>query len=53
MRKTGDDAIHGRSGHSGLYVESPLDWSEDAGAGAFNYIEVRKHFRVALEILIQ
>ena len=53
MKKTGDDAIHGRSGHTRLYVECPLDESDDAGQGALNYAVVRKHFRMAYDLLIQ
>ena len=53
MRKTGNDAMEGRSGHTRLYVECPIDESEDAGQGAFNYDMVRNHFRLAHDLLIQ
>jgi hypothetical protein len=41
----------GRGGYGRLYVESPLDWFEDAGVGAYNYSLVRKHFKVAHDLL--
>lgn len=41
----------GRGGFGRLYVESPLDWVEDAGVGAFNYSIVKKHFKVAHDLL--
>jgi len=34
-----------------LNVESPLDPTEDVGSGAFNYVQVKNHFRQAYEIL--
>ena len=49
--KTEDDAMFGRGGYGRLYVESPLDWFEDAGVGAYNYSLVRKHFKVAHDLL--
>ena len=53
IRKSTDDALNGRGGHTRLYVESPLNRNDDAGEGAFNYSIVRKHFRVAHDLLFQ
>ena len=34
-----------------LFVESPIMALDDVGCGAFNYGLVRKHFKLAVEIL--
>ena len=44
-------ANRGRGGPGKLHIESPLDPLEDVGCGAFNYNQVRQHFRVAYDIL--
>jgi hypothetical protein len=43
--------LAGRGGFGRLYVESPLDWVEDVGLGAYNYNLVKKHFKVAHDLL--
>ena len=50
--KSYDDVLNGRCGHNRLVVESPLNWVEDVGSGAYNYNIARKHFRVAQDILL-
>lgn len=49
--KTDDDAMSGRGGYTRLCVESPLNWMEDCGTGAFNYALVKKHFKLAHDLL--
>ena len=49
--KIDDDVLVGRGGVGRLFVESPLDWLEDAGIGAYNYEIVKKHFKVAYDLL--
>ena len=49
--KTEDDAVSGRGGFTRLCVESPISWTEDCGSGAYNYSIVKKHFKVAHDLL--
>lgn len=49
--KTEDDVMQGRSGFSRLYVESPLNRMEDCAQGAYNYALIKKHFRLAHDLL--
>jgi hypothetical protein len=49
--KTEDDAMAGRGGFTRLFVESPINWMDDCGQGAFNYTIVKKHFKLAHDLL--
>ena len=49
--KTEDDVMQGRSGFTRLYVESPLNRYEDCGQGAYNYNIIKKHFKIAHDLL--
>ncbi len=49
--KTEDDAMNGRGGFTRLYVENPFNRMEDCGSGAYNYALVKKHFKLAHDLL--
>lgn len=49
--KSEDDVMNGRSGFTRLCVESPLNRLEDCGQGAYNYALVKKHFKLAHDLL--
>ena len=49
--KTEDDLMSGRSGQTRLCIESPVDRLEDIGQGAYNYSLVKKHFKLAHDML--
>ena len=49
--KTEDDSMNGRGGFTRLYVESPLNRFEDCASGAYNYQLVKKHFKLAHDLL--
>ena len=43
--------MQGRSGFTRLNVESPLNRLEDVGAGAYSYSQVKKHFKLAHDLI--
>lgn len=43
--------MQGRAGFTRLCVESPLNRMDDVGQGAYNYSLVRKHFKVAYDLV--
>jgi DNA polymerase sigma len=49
--KSEDDLMQGRAGFTRLNVESPLNRLEDVGAGAYSYSQVKKHFKLAHDLI--